>query len=319
MNISVELTKENLLGEVFCNSTYAIKYPTFADRDLDENGVLIYKIPYGSEFRYYPVHMARYGLGNLEKFLETNDKKYYDAFNAQANWLYENLIEKDDFGVWELDYSVPFYNIDHIPWVHGLGQVLGMMVLLKTFQFNQNKDFLNKSMLVLNSFNVKIEEGGVKNIDKNSNIWFEEYALNPSPHVLNGFITILFGLHEFHRVTNNNLALKLFKDGVSTLEKNIEEFDANYWSYYDLLRRVPATMSYHKMHIWQLALISQLTNIELFNEKSIRWKSMYDKKINKIRAKMMRNYFFLKKYGFTGSINRFKKRRTWKKGKSLDH
>jgi heparosan-N-sulfate-glucuronate 5-epimerase len=313
MNISTELTKEDLLGQVFCNSKYAIKYPLYHDRDLDENGVLIYKIPYGNHFRYYPVHLARYGLGNLEKYVETNDKQYYNAFLAQADWLFDNLIEKNNFAVWDLDYTVPFYEIDHVPWRHGLGQVLGMMVLLKASQFNQERDYLKKAELVLNSFDATIEDGGVKNIDKDDNVWFEEYALNPPPHVLNGFITILFGLHEFHRETKHDLAIKLFNKGVSTLEENIESFDANYWSYYDLLRKVPATMSYHKMHVWQLDLIFDLTGIELFKEKSKRWQSFYNKKVNKIRAKMMRNVFFLKKYGITGSVKRFNERREWKK------
>jgi len=313
MSISVELSKEDLLGKVFCNSTYAIKYPSYPDRDLDENGVLTYKIPYGNRFRYYPVHLARYGLGNLEKYLETNEKQYYNAFSSQADWLFENLVEKNNFGVWELDYTVPFYDIDHVPWRHGLGQVLGMIVLLKASQLNQDRDYLKKAELVLHSFNATIEEGGVKNIDRENNVWFEEYALNPPPHVLNGFITILFGLHEFHRVTKQDLAIKLLNQGVSTLEKNIESFDANYWSYYDLLRKVPATMSYHKMHVWQLDLISDLTGIELFKEKSKRWQYLYNKKMNKMRAKLMRNVFFLKKYGVRGSIKRVKKKREWKK------
>ena len=312
MNHSFELSKKDLLGQVFCNSTYAVEYPDYDDRELDENGVLIYKIPYGTRFRYYPVHLARYGLGNLEMYVETHDKKYYDAFESQAKWLFDNLVEKNGFAVWELDYTVPFYEIDHVPWSHGLGQILGMMVLLKFFQLNQDSRYLEKAEMVLHSFDAFIDEGGVKSVDE-SGVWFEEYALNPPPHVLNGFITILFGLFEYHRVTENDLAKRLFDKGVETLEKNIEKFDAKYWSYYDLLRRVPATMSYHRMHVWQLELLAQITGIEVFEKTSKVWQSLYDKKTNRIRAKLMRYMFFLRNYAFIGSVKRSNNRREWKK------
>ena len=143
------------------------------------------------------------------------------------------------------------------------------------------------------------------------NIWLEEYALLPPPHVLNGFITILFGIHEFHKVTGNKKALTLWNEGIKTIKTNLEKYEAGHWSIYDLLRKYPSTNNYHKLHIWQLKTLYELTNEKMFLDYSKKWEKYNNKLFNKKYAGFQRGLLYLKRYGFIDSYNRYVKRKKW--------
>jgi len=305
---------EDLLGITFRGSSKeTVNYTKRKTIKLDENGVLMYKIPYTDNWEYYPIFMARYSLGNLELYLDTNEKKYLDVFFNQVNWLINNLKYKKDFAVWEHNYKMPFYETFKTPWVHGLGQALGMVSLLKAYQITKEEKYLQASEKISNSFDIKIEEGGVKNIDQNNEIWYEEYALLPPPHVLNGFITILFGLHEFNRVTNSKKAQQLYEDGLKTVKNNLEKYDAGYWSIYDLQRKYPSTKNYHNLHIWQLNVLHELTKDRIFKEYAKKWEDYKNNKSNIRKANIKRGFIHLKRYGIIKSIKRYYNRKKWNK------
>ena len=308
--------EEDLLGIAFRGSKNdTVNYLKRSTIKLDKNGVLIYKIPYTDKFDYYPIFMARYSIGSLELYLDTNDEKYKKEFFTQTDWLLKNLVIKDKYAIWEHDYKLPFYDFK-IPWVHGLGQGLGMISLLKVYQITGNKDYLKASEKVFNSFEVDISKGGVKYVDDNKNIWLEEYALSPPPHVLNGFITILFGIHEFHKVTKNEKAKKLWNEGLKTIKKNLEKYDAGYWSIYDLLRKYPSTKSYHSLHVRQLKILHKLTGEKIFLDYAKIWEKYMNKWINKKHANINRGLLHLKRYGIRDSMKRYIDRKKWQKEQS---
>jgi len=305
--------EKDLLGITFRGSkNETVNYTKRTTIKLDENGVLIYKIPYTDKFDYYPIFMARYSLGSLELFLDTEDEKYKKEFLTQTEWLLKNLVIKNNFAVWEHDYILPFYDFKP-PWVHGLAQGLGMVALLKAYQLTGKDEYLKASEKVFNSFEVDISKGGIKYIDENGNIWLEEYALSPPPHVLNGFITILFGIHEFHKVTQKKQALKLWNDGIITLKNNLEKYEAGYWSIYDLLRKYPSTISYHRLHIRQLNILHELTGEKIFLDYAKKWENYMNKWKNKKQANIKRGVLHLKRYGVKNSMERYISRKKWQK------
>jgi len=308
-----EVSNNDILGDLFRGSKHSLKYIEKKTFKYDKNGVLLKKIPYTNNFDYYPVHIARFALGNLECYLEKKDKRYKKIFFDQVNWLFKNLVYKDDFAVWEHHYTLPYYKFNKIPWTHGLGQGLGMIVLLKAYQITEEKKYLDAVMKTLHSFNIDIDKEGVRFMDEEKNIWLEEYAIYPPPHVLNGFITILFCVNEIYRSTKDKNALELWNQGLKTVKKKLECYDAGYWSYYDLLRKVPSKENYHRMHVRQLKQLYKLTGFQLFKNKSVKWQSLYNKKINHLRVKAMRNIYFVKNYGFIGSIKRLNEINNYKK------
>ena len=191
-----------------------------------------------------------------------------------------------------------------------------MVSLLKAYQITKEEKYLKASEKVMDSFDIKIEDGGVKNIDENNEIWYEEYALLPPPHVLNGFITILFGLHEINRVTGSKKAQQLYKDGLKTVINNLEKYDAGYWSIYDLLRKYPSTQRYHTLHIRQLYILHDLTGEKIFLDYAKLWEKHMNKWVNKKHAIVSRGLLHIRRYGVTGSIKKYIYRKKWQKEKS---
>lgn len=306
--------KKQLLGEMFIGSKTSLNLINKKTFKLDKNDVLLYKIPYTNKFDYYPIFIARFCLGNLEMYLETKNNNYKDCFFKQSDWLLKNIVIKNGFAVWEHYYKVPFYNFNKIPWVHGLGQGLGMTALLKAYQLTEDKKYLNLSKKVLNSFEVDIADGGVRYIDEYRNVWYEEYAILPPPHVLNGLITILFGINEFYRITKLNNALILWRNGLKTLKKNLNKYDMGYWSFYNLLQKYPAPVKYHSMHIKQLRTLYDITHEEQFIAYSKKWGKGLNRRINIFKISTNRKLSHLRRHGISAGINTLIKRWRWKNG-----
>jgi len=311
MNYMVLKKSDELLDIKFKGSKSSLSYIKKNTFKYDDKGVLLYKIPYTNKFDYYPIHMARFSLGNLEVFLEKKEKNYEKIFLDQVNWLFNNLSYKDDFAIWEHNYTFPFYNFNRTPWAHGLGQGLGMIALLKAYQITDDKKYFDAVFKVLNSFDIEIEKGGVKFVDESGNVWFEEYAINPPPHVLNGLITILFCIYEVYRVKKNKQAKALYESGLKTVKDNLKSYDTGFWSYYDKLNKLPSTLNYHKMHIRQLKILYELSNDKIYKNYYEKWEKYSNKFLNRKFAGFNRGFYHLKRHGFFGSIKRFKKRRDW--------
>ena len=124
--------------------------------------------------------------------------------------------------------------------------------------------------------------GGVKYIDEDGYMWFEEVIMKPATHILNGFIWALWGIHDYWLETKDVIAKDLFNKGVKTLKKNLYRYDNGFWSTYDLTKtKFPGIASwyYHNLHIAQLKIMYKLTNEKIFLEYAEKWEK-YQKKFS---------------------------------------
>ncbi len=304
---------EERLGKYHIEMKYNTNRPTISTYKLDKKGVLIYKIPYTNSFDYYPVSITLYALGNFEMHLDTNNDKYIDNFLKQVDWLVNNISIKDDFGVWEHKFVIPYYNFNRVPWVHGMAQGLAISSLLRAYQLTSNKVYLETAEKAYGAFQKDINDGGVRYIDKEGNAWLEEYAIQPPPHILNGFIFALFGVYDFYRVTKNNNALALWNKGINTLEKNLFRYNTKYWSLYNLLQKYPATKKYHNLHIKQLNVLYEMTSRKIFKNYALKWNSYGERKLNLIRGKTRRGMIHLRRHGLIDCIKQYRLKEKWMK------
>jgi len=279
---------------------------------LDDEGVLLTKIPYTDNWDYYPVDIALFSLGNFEMYLKTGKERFRKAFLAQAKWLKDNIVIKGDYGVWEHWYTLPYYRFNRIPWVHGMAQGLAISALLRAYQLINDETFLYAAEKAYGAFERDIEDGGVRFVDPDGNVWFEEYAILPPPHILNGFIFTLFGIYDFYRVTKEEKALILFNEGIKTLEKNLHLYDNGYWSLYNLIHKYPSTGSYHSLHITQLRALYELTGKDIFDEYAERWERYANRSINRLRATLRRAKIHWKRHGIK-ILKIYLMRRRWLK------
>ena len=94
------------------------------------------------------------------------------------------------------------------------GQALSFYI--RYFQLTNNEYYLLQAEKIVAFFDLNVEDGGFKRIDKNGNLWYEEYPSSEPSYVLNGFIFALYGLIDFYRVTNDQKVKKTIDSCFST-------------------------------------------------------------------------------------------------------
>jgi len=303
-----------MLGKYYTEMREELTRPNDPVHKLDNKGIIINKIPYTSIWDYFPVAIAGYGLANFQRYLDKNDEKYKETFLKQADWLVNNItIKNDNIGVWEHKFTLPYYDFK-IPWIHGMAQGWGISALLRAYQVTDKDVYLEIAKNAYRSFEIDISYGGVRFFDEDHNIWLEEYALIPPPHVLNGFIFASFGVYDFYLFTKSKNTLDLWKKCIKTLAENLHCYDIGYWSVYDLMYNAPSTFSYHNLHIEQLEALYKITKEKKFIKFSERWREYLKKRINKGRVTIKREIIHIKRYGVRECTRRYLQQRKWQKG-----
>lgn len=251
---------------------------------FDRKKVLLHKIPYTTEYTYFPVHIALYALSCYQH-------EQFNDFNNQIQYLHEELTE----GVWLNQYTPPYYSVD-IPWVHGIAQSMGLSALLRAYDYTGERCYKDDAVSVLQSYDRSVVDKGIRYEDEYG-VWFEEYALTDPPHVLNGFLFTLFGLYELYIYADNLHAKELFDVGCKTLMNTLCLFDTGKWSLYRLNTPHLSPLNYHRLHINQLHVLYQLSGIVFFNKIVERWKNYLNSFNCRWSAFISRNVDVVKKKG----------------------
>lgn len=117
-------------------------------------------------------------------------------------------------------------------------------------------------------------EGGMVHLDERGDPWLEEYIVSPPTHILNGFIRATWGVYDYWLATGEEAARQLFGATISTLRRNLEKYDAGFWSLYDLAGtrlKMLASPFYHRLHVAQFGVLHRLTGEELFAQYAEKW------------------------------------------------
>jgi len=246
---------------------------------------------------YNPTRICGYGLGCLELFLKTNEIRYKENFVKQAEWLVRNVESVNNkFYGWLYKFPGPFRLKP--PWISGMAQGEGISLLLRAYELTKDSKYLSVAEKAFPSFNYDISERGVKYISEDHLLFFEEIPSIPPMHILNGFIFALFGIFDYYCITKDELALKLFNEGITTLEKYLPIYDLGFWSRYDLLKKgFPnvASIFYHTVHIAQLKALYKITGNEIFRKYIFLWEEcLFDirKRILALTLKIIHKIFY---------------------------
>lgn len=111
----------------------------------------------------------------------------------------------------------------------------------------------------------------------------EEVPTVPRSSILNGWIFALFGLYDFWLAFKDENARGLFWHSFDTLKHHLQEYDAGYWSYYDVKGHLPSPF-YHDLHIHQLTALVMIHNDTLVTEFRDRWITYQRVWRNRIKA-----------------------------------
>lgn len=239
-------------------------------RDADGLPLVDLGAKYGR--RHNPITVAQYGLFCLQRHVETREAQYLECMFRCVRWLVQNARPwREDVTAWVYDYGLDFYG-PQAPWISGMAQGQAISLLLRAHALDADARFLEISRGAFQAFLRPISEGGVVSHFPDGSVVFEEYPTEPPPHVLNGHLFALFGIHDYTQFWNDPVARELLDLALDGLRKNLHRYDTGYWNLYDLhpTRRLASPM-YIKVHVQQLRILAAHHGVSDFAHMAGRW------------------------------------------------
>jgi heparosan-N-sulfate-glucuronate 5-epimerase len=239
---------------------------------LDETGVLYSNRYKGYPPVYHPTAIAQYALARWNVYLATGDEQDRQAFMTQAYWLVSHESRfANGAGGWLLPYASFDYNTP-VSWLSALTQGNGISVLTRAYQITHEEAFLEVARRAVRTYELDILDGGVSTAIGETGVFFEEDAVYPASHVLNGYIFALFGLYDYIAITGDSQIAALIQRSLAALHTLIDQFDTGYWSRYELLHKVLAPRFYHDQHSVLLEALARYSHCEHCVALAARWR-----------------------------------------------
>jgi hypothetical protein len=182
------------------------------------------------------------------------------------------------------------------PWYSGLAQGQAISLLVRAHAKTGERKYLNCAALAFRSFLTDVASGGVRFLDAEKNVWFEEYLVSPPTHILNGFIWAAWGVYDYFLATGSREAMGLFAGAVTTLDANLARYDLGFWSRYELsgtLLPMIASRFYHRLHVTQLRVMHRITSEKIFDVYAQRWENFAQSRSKRSRALFYKGAFKL--------------------------
>ena len=244
---------------------------------------------FGDEAVYNQIFIIQYGLISHDLIqsgieVEINKKQLEKCIN----WMEANEEECGNCIVWRNHYSDERYGLKP-GWVSGMYQGQAMSLYMRYGQMiGEDAKYTEKARRIYKFFQIKYEDGGVRRMDSQNHLWFEEYPSSSASFVLNGFIYTLFGIYDLWRVTNDTEVKATIDQCLETLRHSLHKYDSGYWSVYDQLKKELATKYYHKnIHIPLMEILYGLTQDVIFLQYKERWEKQLNSGIIKNFVEIM--------------------------------
>ena len=237
---------------------------------LDEGGIPISLIAGGKRV-HFPIAVFQYALGCWDKALIENwrSEELLFYFLRCAEWTLE--AQRED-GSWDAFGSLGSSKYT----VSSMAQGEGASLLVRAGIAFADEKYIDAAKAAC-QFMLKPYEKGGTCCRVGNDLYLEEYPQDPRRSVMNGWIFSLFGLYDLSLVESS--FSESFEASTSTLARHLDDYDLGYWSYYDLERRI-ASPFYHRLHIAQLRVMSDLTNNQVFSIKAQKFEDYQTNAIN---------------------------------------
>lgn len=245
---------------------------------LDDNYVPY--IVFQEKKTYHPVYMAQYSLHALDVYYSTRNDTILNQLRSIADKLICLSLNIDSASFTPYSFSFALHGIKEqnllSPWYSGMSQGQILSFYSRLYKVTKQEKYLKASHKVFNSFLMLKGQGKtpwISCIDKNSNLWLEEYPMETPCFTLNGMIFAIYGVYDYYLLTLDQKALQIIEASLTTIKNNIAKYrNENDFSYYCLKHKVK-NEGYHYIHIGQLKMLYKITNDPFFLEMSKKFES----------------------------------------------
>lgn len=239
---------------------------------LDDNGIPL-PVTAGGDKTHFPTAIFQYGLGCYDLYLGNADKQMLCRFMRCAAWA---LDAKRADGSWDAFGAIGSMRYG----ISSMVQGEGASVLLRAYSQTDDVRYLLVAKQAIDFMLQPFEKGGPA-FYIGDDLFLEEYPQIPHRSVLNGWIFSLFGIYDLNLIDTWYKAI--FYKTTQTLSVYLSHYDAGFWSYYDLEKRI-ASPAYHKLHIALLQVMAKLTGNCVFLQAAQKFANYQLNPINRLRA-----------------------------------
>lgn len=165
------------------------------------------------------------------------------------------------------------------PWISALSQGKMLSAYVRAFRATNDSNILVKADMVFRSYLENDTSGKgywVSYIDEDSLLWLEEFPMHEPSNVLNGMITAIFGIYEYHTVRKDAISRSVLEGALFTVRDQITNFRQEGDRSWYCLKHKTQSKAYHSTHIHQLCMLYHLTGDEYFKEMAILFDQDYD-------------------------------------------
>lgn len=241
---------------------------------LDSDGIPVSVIA-GGEKRHFPIAIFQYALGCYDLSLIDPDdsKRTLESLRVCSDWA---LSAQREDGSWDAFGPIGSEKYS----VSSMAQGEGCSMLLRAWLAFGDERYREAALKAAEFMLVDMAQGGVCSYESNE-LFLEEYPQHPRRSVMNGWIFSLFGLYDASLVDER--FSEPFKRSAATLAQHLLDYDAGFWTYYDLEHRI-ASPAYHSLHIAQLKVLAELSGKDVFSNTADKFERYESKTANKRKA-----------------------------------
>jgi hypothetical protein len=238
---------------------------------------------YRGRLNYHPVYIAQYALKMLDVFITTQDSLYLRQLEKITDKLVGTSLEIDSAIFFPYTFNFPLHGCKEetmlAPWYSGMAQGQILSLYCRLYEVTNEIHYLEVSHKIFNSFTRLKGEGNnpwVSCVDKNGNLWLEEYPRDLPCFTLNGKVFAIYGIYDYYRVTKDKYAEKILIASITTIRDNIHRFrNENDVSWYCLKHNNfhGQYTRYHKIHIDQLSMLYEITGDTYFKKMADKFEN----------------------------------------------
>lgn len=225
--------------------------------------------------RILPVALMQLALGWWERHL-AGEPTALDAFIKVCGVIESRALPAADELRWPVHVPIPKYGLKP-PWCSALTQSQAASVFVRAHLVTEQDRFADMAYRAVRPL---LSERPSDLVSQTAfGPILEEAPGAPASHILNGWITGLWGLWDVHLSLGDARAGEAFHAGVECLRVHLHAYDTGWWSRYSLYPHALEDLAkpiYHRYHVDQLEALHRLTGYDDLKDLAVRWMS-YDR------------------------------------------